>query len=214
MRRRLPLILCLGAAIAVVAYGIAIYLNPTERLEQVARWSAFVVPPDHVFIGDSLTKAGGLWGRRLGGSFRSALNLGQNGADTAGIAAQARRAAAYRPGRIVVMAGTNDATRTVDQAALRETWRRLFAATGSIPVIVFLPPRSARPFLNDNLRDIDGVVRAAAAEAGACLADLNGTIAPNGLLEPEYTSDGVHFTEKTYAVWVAAIAEAVRTCGR
>jgi lysophospholipase L1-like esterase len=214
MRRWLTLSLCLGVGVAAAAYAVAIYRNPTDRLEQIARASALVASPDYVFIGDSLTKSGGLWGRRLGGGFRMALNLAQNGANTSAVADQAKRAAGYRPRRIVVMAGTNDAPQPTDAAALREAWRRLFAAIGTTPAIVFLPPRSAHPVLNNNLRDIDPIVREAAAQAGACLRDLNGTLAPNGVLAPEYTTDGVHFTEKAYAVWVAGIAEAARTCGK
>jgi lysophospholipase L1-like esterase len=57
-----------------------------------------------------------------------------------------------------------------------------------------------------------GVVRQAAAEANACLADLNDAIAPTGIIDPEYTTDGVHFTEKAYTVWASKLNEAVRTC--
>ena len=213
MRRWLPLCLWLGLGLGAAAYLVAIYRNPTARLEQIARWTAVLVPPEYAFIGDSLTKGGGLWGWRLGRNPLAAINLAQNGADTAHIAEQARKAAQYRPRRIVVMAGTNDANGPTDPTELRNAWRRLFAATGSIPVMVFLPARSARPFLNNILRDIEPVVRQAAAEAGACLQDINSTIAPNGLLETQYTTDGVHFTDKTYDVWVARLAEAARGCG-
>jgi lysophospholipase L1-like esterase len=168
--------------------------------------------PEYVFIGDSLTKSGGIWGLRLGRNPLSAINLAQDGVTTADIAVQAVEAATYRPRWIVVMAGTNDAIREVDAAELHHTWRRLFSAVQNIPVIVFLPPRSTEAFLNNNLRNVEGVVRQAAAEANACLADLNDAIAPTGILDPEYTIDGVHFTEKAYAVWASKLNEAVRTC--
>src|ERR1051325_6607952 len=191
---------------------MTVYRDPTHRLEQVARWSSLVFAPEHVFIGDSLTKSGGLWGWRLSHNPLSAINLAQTGVTTADIAVQAAEAATYRPRRIVVMAGTNDAVREVDAAELHRTWRRLFSAAQNIPVIVFLPPRSTSAVWNNNLRNVEGVVRQAAAEANACLADLNDAIAPTGIIDPEYTTDGVHFTEKAYTVWASKLNEAVRTC--
>jgi len=203
---------CLGIGLVTAGFVIAVYLNPTDRLEQIARWNSVLVSPEYAFIGDSLTKSGGLWGWRLDRNPLRAINLAQNGAKTADIAIQAEKAAAYRPHRIVVMAGTNDADRAVEAIELHNTWRRLFSAAGTTPVIVFLPPRSSDPLLNDRLRAIDSVVRRAAAEANACLADFNDAIAPTGILESQYTTDGVHFTEMAYAVWVARLPEIARSC--
>src|SRR5262249_1761952 len=141
--------LCLGLAVAAVVVWFG--LKPMDRLEQLARLSAWLVAPEYVFVGDSLTKGGGLWGWRLGRNPFAAINLAQNGATPAAIAVQARIAAAYRPRRIVVMAGTNDAVREVNAGELRETWRRLYAAAGTIPVIAFVPPRASQPALSNNL---------------------------------------------------------------
>jgi lysophospholipase L1-like esterase len=201
--RRGRLVVLLACAYASVATAVVIpfAINPTLRSEYfrlLAHWRAKVEPPSYVFIGDSITAGGGVWGWRLGYDPLSAINLGQNGLVTWQIANQALDAARYRPRMIVVMAGTNDAIHPVDRDELTKAWDRIFKTIGRIPIIVTLPPMTNSSELNVRIKEIDEIVRSAALSHSAKIIDLNGDIAPNGVIEPRYTVDGVHFTSAAY----------------
>jgi lysophospholipase L1-like esterase len=114
-----------------------------RKILDTTHWQAKVQAPSYVFIGDSITAGGGVWGWRLGCDSLSAINLGQSGLLTWQIADEAPVAAHYRPRTVVVMAGTNDAIHAVDHDELTKAWIRIFTAIGPIPVIVTLPPMTA-----------------------------------------------------------------------
>lgn len=75
-------------------------------VQTLSRWFAKAVPPNTVFIGDSITSAGMQFN-----SLRS-INLGSSGLQTYQIAGQLEKARSFEPRHISVMAGTNDAGET------------------------------------------------------------------------------------------------------
>jgi len=118
-------------------------------------------------------------------------------------------ATAYRPRYIVVTSGTNDAIFGYDIENIRSEWRAMLTTNAS--VIVTLPPLTENAGYNVGLIAISEVIREVARENGVAVVDLNPVLAPNGVLLPQYSSDGVHLTSRAYEVWAALIRTAAET---
>jgi lysophospholipase L1-like esterase len=205
---RLGVLCVYGYALLATAVLAPLAINPTLRsnyFRLLAHWRAKIEAPGYVFIGDSIVAGGGVWGWRLGYDPLSAINLGESGLLTWQVAYQATIAARYRPRTIVIMAGTNDAIYRIDREELTKAWENVFKSIGPIPVIVTLPPKTSDPNFNARLEEIDEIVRSKAFSYSAKVIDLNGDLAPNGVIEPRYTVDGVHFTDAAYDIWASKI---------
>ena len=74
-----------------------------DYIQTLSRWFAKAVPPDTVFIGDSITSSGMQFH-----NFRS-INLASSGLQTYQIAGQLEKARSFGPKHIAIMAGMNDA---------------------------------------------------------------------------------------------------------
>ncbi|MDH7974660.1 GDSL-type esterase/lipase family protein [Sphingomonas sp. AR_OL41] len=167
--------------------------------QTVANWLAKAVPPDRVFIGDSLTAGGGDFGR-----FGN-INLGIIGASTRQVSQMLRRAQPYNPRQIVVMAGSNDVDAGTDLAALAASWRTILADKR---VLVVLTPHSRYPAASVRIDQMNAMVQAMAKAAGRPTVEIRGLTGPDGLLLPEMTTDGVHLTRAAYAKWREALDHA------
>lgn len=180
--------------------------------ETVAGYWHKVSPPRYVFLGDSITAAGRNWGLRLDGNPLLSRTFAQNGYTTQQLEGEAHRAAALRPEWIFVMAGTNDVA--AEEYSLQTTlarYRRILAtARGSgARVVVTLAPMQMDPAQNVRLVALNRELGAAAADLGVAIVDINGTIAPEGILLGEYTVDGVHPSDRWLDVWSATIRRLV-----
>ena len=60
---------------------------------------------------------------------------------------------------------------------------------------------SDAPSVNDIVQEFNIRLREIAISQNAKVIDLNTHIAPNKILLPEFTSDGVHFSASAYAIW-------------
>src|SRR5687767_6751546 len=94
------LVLAQSVLLAPVVYSSHLRFTYVQTL---ARWLAKAVPPETVFIGDSITAAGQSFN-----DLRS-INLASNGLQTYQIAGEIPKALSFKPRHIAVMAGTNDA---------------------------------------------------------------------------------------------------------
>jgi lysophospholipase L1-like esterase len=72
--------------------------------------------PDIVFVGDSLTRDGGIWGLRIGKYDFNTWNLGRSGLTTRQIGFNVSRLQAFKPKYIFIMAGINDHDKSKDEA--------------------------------------------------------------------------------------------------
>jgi hypothetical protein len=111
------IVLVLSIALAVIL--LPIIANPHLRnvyRQTLAHWASKITPPPTVFIGDSITADGGWFD-----DIRN-INLASAGLVTEQIAQRLEQARAYRPKRIVVMAGMNDAFSDFDADRMRRIW--------------------------------------------------------------------------------------------
>lgn len=188
-------------AIIVVLCGllapVAVNTNLRWTYEQtIANWLAKAVPPDRVFIGDSLTAGGGDFGR-----FGN-INLGITGASTRQVAQLLSHAQAYRPRQIIVMAGMNDVDAGADIAALAPAWRTILADRR---VVVVMVPHTRYAPASARIDQMNAMVRDMAKQAGRPVIEIPGLTGSDGLLLPEMTTDGVHLTSAGYAKWREAL---------
>lgn len=163
--------------------------------QTVARWAAKAVPPDTVYIGDSVTAGG-----RLFNDARD-INLGSNGLQTFQIAAMLPTALALSPRHVVVMAGTNDAVEgPIDAAELVGLWRTICAEP---KVVVTLVSPTTSGLLNARIAQLNGIARSQCA--GRTIIDLSALADKDGRIRPQYTVDGTHLSPAGNAVWKAKL---------
>lgn len=163
--------------------------------QTLARWLSKVRHPDTVFVGDSITAGGGFFN-----DWRD-INLASNGLQLYQIAAAVDGAGKLSPGRIAVMAGTNDAFEgPIDIAEQTRLWQHICSDSR---VVVTLPPPTRIDDINARLSLIRPVVRSqCAARPMIEIADVADS---TGKLRADMTEDGVHPTKPYYSRWRAAL---------
>lgn len=160
----------------------------------------------YVFIGDSMTRGGENWGWKLEKNPFISKNLGVNGNTTKQIAVQVKEALNYHPDYIFILAGTNDAHSS--KIGVEETiseYRQLldkFKTHSSTPVITLVPFQGKEYVAaNNKVEKINRELEIIARQQNIATINLNPVLAPDNYLLPQYTYDGVHFTEQAYEVW-------------
>lgn len=181
-----------SALLVPIAYSPYLRFDYTQTL---VRWLAKAVPPETVFIGDSITAAG-----RSFNDYRS-INLGSNGLQTYQVAENIPKALAYSPRHISIMAGTNDAGEgPLDIAELSGLWRKICAEP---KVVVTKPTPTVLQVLNGRLEQIDAIISTECK--GRPVIDLRRLAGKDGKILPKYTSDGVHPSEEALTIWRAEL---------
>lgn len=167
--------------------------------------------PQIVFIGDSITRGGGIWGWRIGEYNLNVSNYGSNGFTTWQMHILAKSAAAKEHTRFVfVMAGTNDPDKTMEGARKSfEDYRKLLEIlihaeiTPVIQLTLHRKDGSAAEFINS----LNQHLKQYAREHNITIIDLNQDLAPDGLLLEKYSLDGIHLTEAAYKIWATRVKQ-------
>ena len=181
----------------VINAALLVPLTVSEHLrwryaQTVSIWASHFRQPKYVFIGDSLTAGGRMFGRP------DTVNLGSNGLTTHQIASGLHGADKYKPRHVVVMAGTNDSFEDFDADRMRKDWETIAADPRTI--IVLAPPTQTAQ-ANERITQINAIATRAAKQYGKkplVLTELRG---PHGLLRARYSVDGVHITDDAYEFW-------------
>lgn len=209
--RRTLLIAYIAATLPLLAIFAGSEYTRFIALETCVHWRSKFSPPHAVFIGDSITAGGRNWGWRLWGNPLAARNLGASGATIFQVQAQARVAASYGPQTVYVLAGTND---LLTGRGTPDEWladyRGILAAIaecGAKPVVT-LVPYTAHAEHSAAIGEFNSKLRELCQEVGAGVVDLNAVVAPDGVLLPEYTTDGVHLSEAAYGAWAGLLPAA------
>jgi lysophospholipase L1-like esterase len=209
--KRIVFGLALLWAVATLPVMMTVAVNEHTRfmlLETWAHWRGKAGPLEFVFIGDSLTAGGRNWGLRLTGNPLSARNLGANGLMIRQVADLVKTAKLYQPRHLFLMAGINDLLVAREPLpSLVEDYRELLRqakAASAQPIVTLVFPTTVRE-LAAPVAALNAELRALCAAEGVPVIDVTPTVAPDGVLLPEYTTDGVHLTEAAYDVWTAAI---------
>lgn len=198
---RLPparlLAVALAGALALVLAPIAINTNLRWAYEQtLAHWLSKVRAPDRVFIGDSITAGGGDFGHF------GTINLGVTGASTRQVAAFLRIAQAYKPREIIVMAGANDIDAGTPDDVIVAAWRKIMADKR---VVVVMLPHMTNATANVRVDHLNAIIAAMARANGRRTITIDGLDDASGRRRRDATTDGVHFSERAYALWRAAL---------
>lgn len=194
---RFPAAPLLAAALVCVLAPVAINTNLRWTYEQtLAHWLSKVRAPDRVFIGDSITAGGGDFGHF------GTINLGITGATTRQVAAYLRKAQAYNPREIVVMAGANDIDAGTPDAMITAAWRTIMADKR---VVVVLVPHMANAAANVRVDHLNAMITAMARENGRRVVTIAGLDDASGQRRRDATTDGVHFSQRAYTLWRAAL---------
>lgn len=176
-------------------------------IQLVTNWKGKAFGLSDVYIGDSITAGGRNWGAPF-----NAINLAASGLTTWQIEGQIKKAIIYDPNNILILAGTNDiiGRRQFDLAQFEQDYASLLdraLKTGKNILITEIPYTALREN-TQNISDSNQVLRQLAADRNITTINLNETIAPDGLLLPEFTVDGVHFSPPAYRIWRKKIRQA------
>lgn len=166
-----------------------------DYLQTLARWYAKAIPPDTVFIGDSITAAG------MSFNDPRSINLAGNGLQTFQITELLSKALAYSPRHVSVMAGINDAGEgPINVQALQVLWKKICAEP---KVVVTLLAPTAQDELNPRVVQINQIIRNECQ--GRPIIDLQRLAGEDGRIQPKYTIDGVHFSKAAIDIWRAEL---------
>jgi lysophospholipase L1-like esterase len=158
-----------------------------------------------VFLGDSLTERND-WSAKL--STAAAIrNRGISGDTSDGVLARLDEVLISRPSKVFLMIGTNDLwtnnspRKTADN--ILDVASRLQERAPEIQVYVqtVLPVRN-EPALNRKVEAINNLIRERSATSRVRIIDTYAAFRDSrGLLNENYTDDGVHLTLEGYRVW-------------
>ena len=207
---RLLQVLCIAGTIAFLTM-LSRGTVRTSLALVIYRTIATVVPPDIVLIGDSLAQ-GCSW-HGLGSGPLGAINLARRGTVIRQIVAQAGDAVRMHPHTVIVAAGTNDLL--VDHAPasrIEFDFAILMRVLSQVPrKIVTLIPYTSNGDANRGHDAANEIIRRTALAYDAEVIDINILVADNGLLKPDMTSDGLHFSQRGCDVWLMAIQKQLKS---
>ncbi|AMM21119.1 hypothetical protein AX769_14445 [Frondihabitans sp. PAMC 28766] len=158
-----------------------------------------------LFLGDSLTE-GGDWAAWFPDD--EVINQGVGGDTTADVIARLDDVVAADPDSVVLLIGTNDFAqrRSVEQVVrtietIMVDLRRLLP--GVRLLLQSIPPRGSD--YSDRIQDANRHLRQFAATVRAQYLDLWPALATGDVLNPDFTEDGLHFTEEGYQAWLSEL---------
>lgn len=151
-----------------------------------------------VFLGDSLTADGGVWGWRLGRWWPDNRNFGRPGADLYVVRSVVDEVVpALRPECVVLMTGVNDFGRGHDAARVIRDYDgvidrvRATKEVKSIVIISTLYLRDGR--FSTELDKLNEALSQRCERDGMTFLDLRPTLCSDGRLREEFSRDVVHF---------------------
>ncbi|HTK33192.1 MAG TPA: GDSL-type esterase/lipase family protein [Candidatus Paceibacterota bacterium] len=177
-------------------------------------WKAKFFPPKYVFIGDSITAGGRNWGWIMNRNPFSALNLGKSSYMVWQVKQELIYALSYHPQCVLVLAGTNDlfSHDGLGESAFEEYGEMLkLAKQAKIKIVVTLVPYQANDVYATMITQFNERLIKLCHREHVAVIDLNPIIAPHSKLLPEYTVDGIHFSEKAYEIWKTELLSVLKS---
>ncbi|MEM6912294.1 MAG: GDSL-type esterase/lipase family protein [Verrucomicrobiota bacterium] len=176
-------------------------------IQMVTNWKGKINGLSDAYIGDSITAGGRSWNAPF-----DAINLAGDGYTTWQIENQIGRAEKYDPDNLLILAGTNDilSRRIFDLDQFERDYVNLLdrALETGKQVFVTQIPYTAGEERIQTISDANEVIIRLAGARDLTTIDLNSTVAPNGILLPEFTTDGVHLSSRAYSIWREKILDA------
>jgi lysophospholipase L1-like esterase len=170
-----------------------------------ARLSLKLQNPKFVFVGDSITRGGGLWAARLHEAPWRVLNLARSGLTSQQLVPLVDQAISMKPEYIIYMSGTNDVEPTNSQTPEQvvEAFRHLVEASrrNNINLIVTMAPPTANAGRNAQMNQLNQAIKDILRQSYVHVIDLWPDFLAGDVIRPELTSDGIHLTEAAYELW-------------
>jgi lysophospholipase L1-like esterase len=203
------------------------FVQPRHRVDPLPVELSRLYPTaraDIVMLGDSITAAP-QWRELLPG--RDVVNRGTSGDTVLGILERVDTVTRLRPRLVFVMVGLNDLGYGMLPTAMLPSFRILIdhlkeqGAHVVVQPVLHVADNRAWPDIrrhwdyrrNDQIRVLNEGLRALAADTGSSYLDLNATLAPDGMLPPELTTDGFHLRAAAYIKWAAVVEQYLRADG-
>jgi lysophospholipase L1-like esterase len=166
-----------------------------------------------VMLGDSITEYGGDWSELLGAAV---LNRGIAWDTVDGILMRLGEVIERKPKIVAVMAGINDIRTGVpaDLVAFRiEQILIKLKAANIQPVMqstLLTGAQLGEPATNEAIIALDRALSRWCADQEVPFLNLNASLAPDGILDPAMTIDGIHLTDAGYSRWRDALHPLLR----
>jgi len=189
----------------------------THRPTDTMRLSLFAELLEHrdiVMLGDSIT-ARGEWAEFFPGA--SIANRGISGDTTTGILSRLDQITDIKPKAVFIMAGINDLVLGESTSKIILNYQKIISTLSDAGANVVVQstlyvskksrlPNNSKIFtINENLKDY-------CSTKNECeFIDLNTSMSPKGILDQNYTGDGIHLTGKGYIAWAKEISKTIAT---
>lgn len=204
------LALVLGAPLLLAA-GLSVFVLTTQDLRQALRLALAQkyrwFTPQIIVAGDSL--AAGCAFRPLSANPFDVLTVAKGGATLQEIAVQLSQVRGFAAQWIVFDGGLNDLlSDDSSPAQIEHDFRLLLRRMGVVKKATFtLMPHVADPGWTARIDDANQLIAAICEQNGIGVLDLNPELSAGGVRRPEMTDDGLHFTSRANAVWIAALKQ-------
>jgi lysophospholipase L1-like esterase len=173
---------------------------PDARAVRVEIHRTFTRDADVAFVGDSIV-ASGPWADMF--PHARVVNRGIPGDTGERILARLDTVRATSPQTVVTLFGINDAHQDLSVDEIVQTYSQVLGvleASASDIIVVSTPMCGADCVVNGKVRELNVALNDMAVRREYVFVDVNATLAPNGVLEAEYTWDGIHLTAGGYSV--------------
>ena len=190
----------------------SVYKNRTGMFEQSTIKSAKIV-----FLGNSITY-GGEWNTLL--KRDSISNQGINGDNTLGMLHRLQYVYQLHPKLCFVMAGINDIYADAPVEKVFDNCKKIIdtlRANNIIPIIqstLHVNPKWKRAEAkNLEVKKLNTLLSEYCIVNTITFVDVNAKLSTNGVLNDQYTTDGVHLTPAAYSAWSELIAPIISMHG-
>jgi lysophospholipase L1-like esterase len=203
------LLVCVAfLALAGIVFLGSITINDHLRfqfLETFSHYACKLSGAQVVVCGDSIAAGGRHWAGNIDLPPLRTRNLAGNGYTISQITGQVEEAKKYNPGLLVVFGGTNDAFQLRDGRTtlpqIQNDMVTLIEKSMPVKMVYVLPPPSVYPDVNSTLAEVRSEIREVLEGEGIAIVDSAEILGDeNGILRPEFSSDGIHLTAKAYEV--------------
>ncbi len=197
-----------------------VYCDSYQEMKKQFDSEPPIRPTDTVMLGDSLTQFGGNWNKRLLGRDEGPyINRGIAGDDTDGIYDRLYQVLPFHPTAIIFLAGINDISHDDEPQEVANGIFRICAEIrrqspstkvllqSLLPINVSFHQWKLLERKTDTVVEVNTLLHQKAEEKGVSFLNLFPlfTLPDSNVMRPELTVDGLHLTEKGYAIWVTAL---------
>ena len=206
---------------------LQLYPSEDQVIQYHSKWTKITYPKrikvfmndplergDIVFLGNSITQAGGDWSAKFGRD--DIKNRGISGDVTDGVLARLDEITHAKPKAVFLMIGINDINNWHNEWGIpspeyvgnnipkiaQEIHRK--SPKTKIYVQTVLP--TDLDTVKDAIIRVNNMIKSAEEKGHYKVIDLYTTfVGPNGFIKPELTTDGVHLTQAGYDLWTELV---------